>query len=218
MSAASLTGARLKPVHPMGILLAGILLWVGICSDYQWASTAANLLYPPAVGLAGWLSLRRCRSLPSAMRRRCRLCHLPAILGGAPYLLLWLLALFPLFWLGILFAIDEQANVSVIQHEASPDGRKVAEVHFFPVGAYSGGNGRIRVYLKYEGIPLIRREIYARRVSHANEETNDYLEWVDDGRIYITEAGATIEPGIIHWHIPDFVVFIARLVYLLIRG
>jgi hypothetical protein len=129
-------------------------------------------------------------------------CCLPAALGGLPHLIVTVMAIVPPFLLATMFWTDEQQNATLIQRAPSPDRGQVAEVYFFPVGAYSAGSGRIEVYLKYTGLPWIRREIYNLPVSYANKDTHDYLKWTDSDTLYIREKDREIRPGPVQWRIP----------------
>jgi len=130
---------------------------------------------------------------------------LPSIIGGIPYLILIILAIVPPFLLATLFWLDEQSNATLIQKAESPNGAKTVEVYFRPVGAYSGGNGRIEVHLKYTWLPFVKRDIYFVRVTHADENTHDYLSWVDNETLDIPEKNTKVKINWIEWEIPSII-------------
>ena len=66
---------------------------------------------------------------------------------------------------------------------------------FFGVGAYTGGNGHIYVRVKYRCFPIVERDIYYVDESFADEETDDYLYWLDDDTLYISETEEEVEVG-----------------------
>jgi hypothetical protein len=204
-------------------LLLGLLLWIGLCSDLALSSQWANYLLPPLIGLLGVISLRRMRrGNRSGLSRRARLTQimscLPGIAGGIPSIILAIIAFIPpiLFVtiLGGLFSLSEQANATVIQQSESPDGHKTAKVIFYPVGAYSGGNGRITVHLRYPNMPLIQRDVYYLPDSYeADGSPQEYVTWMDEDTLLISEEGIALDVGHVQWEFPWFVYLTAGLVY-----
>jgi hypothetical protein len=181
----------------------GFLLWFGFFTDYSWAGTIPDILFPPIVAVVGFISLLAARNARSKSKRLAsRLSCLPSLIGGGLYVVLAIILIFPPFTLGLLFAIDELANERLIQQDVSPDGSKVAEVYFRPVGAYSGGNGRIYVRVKYRLLPFVERDVYYLRISHADENTTNYLSWQGNDTIHISEKQSEIEIGTVKGEIP----------------
>lgn len=204
-------------------LLLGLLLWIGLCSDLALSSRLANYLLPPLIGLLGVISLRHLRrGASSGLPRRAKVAQilscLPGIAGGIPSIILAIVALVPpiLFVtiLGGMFSLSEQANATVIQQSESPDGRKMAEVIFYPVGAYSGGNGRIAVHLKYHNIPFIQRDVYSLSDSYeADGGPQEYVMWTDENMLFMSEEGITLDVKQVKWNPPWFAYLIAGLAY-----
>lgn len=208
-------------------LVLGVLLWIALCSDLELASTLANVLLPPIIGLIGVVSLRALwRHFRTRSSRRERLIPLlscvPAIIGGIPYVLLALVAIIPpivfAVILGGMFALSENVNRSIIQEAQSPDGWKTAEVWFYPVGAYSGGNGRIEVDLRYHYMPFVRREVYYLSDSYrADNSPQEYVSWLDDDTLRLLEEARPLAVGRVKWHLSWMVTLPIAFVSLLPR-
>lgn len=193
-------------------LILGILLWFGMFSNYELEYTQGNTLFPIIVGVLGLISLVYSKLKFSGSHSR--LFFIPSISGGTFFLLLRQIMLLPPFMLATMFWQNEQEISSVIQTVYSPNKTRVAEVHFFPVGAYSGGNGRIRVYVKNKWLPLVRREVLYLRVSHADEDTESYLYWVDNRTLFITEIYYELEIKLVEFKPPDeLLLFLDYLFY-----
>ncbi len=187
-------------------IILGLILWFGLCSDYSWDNVWVNVIFPPIVGIIGLVSFRRNKENLTKNQKRVQtaLC-LPSMIGGIPYLLLMVVAVVPPFLLATLFWFDEQTSGTMIQEIKSPNGMKTAEVYFLPVGAYSGGNGRIEVHLKYKGLPFIKRDVYFARVTYVDENTHDYLSWIDDTTLYIPEKDREVKINPIEWEVPSMI-------------
>lgn len=78
----------------------------------------------------------------------------------------------------------------------------MAEVYFMPTGSYSGGNGRTEVHVKYTWLPFVKRDMYFKQASHANETTIDYLKWYDNDTLNVSETQESIKLGIVRGRIP----------------
>ncbi len=194
----------------------GRILWFGLCSDYSWNNAWVNVIFPPIVGLIGLVSFfKNRRNLTQKRKRLQTLSYLPSILGGIPYLVLVVVAIIPPFLLATFFWFDEQASATLIQKAESPNETRIAEVYFLPVGAYSGGNGRIEVHLKHKWLPFVKRDVYFARVSHADENTHDYLSWVDDETLYIPETKREVKISPIEWRVPSMITISKNLILLL---
>jgi len=190
----------------LGINLAlGLVLWFGFFTDYSLAGTVPDFLFPPLVGLVGFLSWRSAKNAPNKIMKRVqKLFSLPSFIGGCLPVPLMTILIIPPFTLGFLFALNEVGGETRIQQAVSPDGSRMAEVYFRGVGAYSGGNGRIYVRVKYCWFPFVERDIYYLGKSFADEETNDYLHWVDDDTLFISETQREVKVGTIDTEIPVF--------------
>lgn len=184
-------------------LALGLVLWVGMWTDFAWSSFWANVIYPLVVGALGclccyWgsagLSLR-------AYTLRTYACLL-SIVGGVLYALAIGILLVPPFTLGTLFMIAEESEAVTIQVIRSPSGWKTAEVVFKPVGAYSSGNGRISVRVRYAGLPFIHREVYSLGKSYADKNTRDYAVWKDDNTLFMSEMEDTVKVGWVKGELP----------------
>ena len=112
----------------------------------------------------------------------------------------------PPFTLALLFRIDEIKSEVRIQQISSPDNKQIADVYFRPVGAYSGGNGRIYVKVSNKLLPFLERDILYLRVSRADENTKNYLEWIDNDTLHISEIQENISLGTVEFEIPYAIV------------
>jgi hypothetical protein len=169
-------------------LLLGLLLWFGGFTDYSWAGTVADIAYPFVVVVSGLFSLVAVVKVSGWGRRLLALLScVPSLFGGCASIILAAILFLPPFTLGTVFMIDEITGEKLIQRAVSADGWRVAEVYFRPVGAYSGGNGRVYIRVKHRLFPLVERDVYYVEVSHADESTSDYLHWKDSDTLYIYE-------------------------------
>ena len=198
-------------------LLLGLFLWFLLSSDFCWNNVWMDVLFAPVVGILGWRSYSKFKEgLSQKQKRIHRLYFLPSILGGIPYLIVLFVAIFSPLLLATAFWVSEEMDKTKIQEVASPDGNKIVEVYFLPVGAYSGGNGRIEVFLKYKWIPFVKRDIFYLRVSRADENSRNYVSWVDDTKLHISETGTDIEISWIRWKIPTIIRLPISLIHYLI--
>lgn len=195
-------------------LILGIILWFGLCTDYSWDSFWVNICYPPVVGTIGLVSL-----VTVLWKRQDRLkiiyC-LPSVTGGVPYIIIPILAIM-ICWLAfigiVLYDVGEEATRTCIERVVSPDGSKVAEVHFLTLDA-SGEHGRIEVLLKYKWLPFVRRDIHG--FGYVDRSTGDYLTWQDNNalRVFEKKLHATreveIEVGLVKWRIPFIPLHLQR--------
>lgn len=183
-------------------LILGLCLWFLYCTDYSLAGTVADIVFPPAVAGVALVSMAMVKRRRIFPRLFVTLAHLPSIIGGGLYVLAGFMLLVPPFTLAGLFTLSEVGGETLIDQAVSPDGAQVASVYFRPVGAYSGGSGRIFVRVSPRLLPLIERDVYYLRVSSADENTIDYLKWVDNQTIYIPERQQTVEVGHVQFQMP----------------
>ena len=198
--------SNLKTILLLVNLSLGIILWFGMCSDYSWDNVWVNIAFPPFVGLIGLICFFIGRkNLTSKQKKVQSFFLLPSIIGGIPYLILMILAVVPPFGLATVFWFHEQSSGALIQRTVSPNDSQIAEVYFLPVGAYSGGNGRIEVHLKYKLLPFVKRDVLDLRVTRADENTTNYLSWVDDETLYVPEENYHLKINWIEWKIPSII-------------
>jgi hypothetical protein len=198
--------------------ILGLVLWFGFCSDYSWDHAAANVLFPPVVGLVGLASLFQLRKLSIRQQKRVHslLCW-PSVLGGLPYLLLMIVLLVPPLVYGPILWIQQQSTAIRIQQVVSPDGSQIAEAYYLPVGPLPELNGGIEVHLKYKWLPFVKRDVFVLRQTNADENTHDYLSWVDHETLYIKESDEELKLDWIEWEVPPFIDVSIELVRLLQR-
>ncbi len=187
-------------------LLLGVMIWLFHLTSYSLAGRvgrAIATILPLLASLFAGYSISRLATIKVDGRLKLRtlprtlswlLACLPSFVqGGLRILLIVIIILFPPFWLGLMFAVGEQAGLTLIQNLDSPDGTKTARVYFAPVGPYSGGNGRVSVYVRDRNFPFIEQNVYYMSASYyANENTTDYVSWVDNHSIYVAENDVTI--------------------------
>lgn len=183
--------------------ITGIFLWFSTFTNVSLRGTISDILLPPfAFGLA----LVVLAYVPTQMKKMVMLIGAPSLLGGFLYLAMGLLMLIPPFTLVLLFSTDEIAQEVQIQQIASPNNVDFAEIYFRPVGAYTGGSGRIFVRVVNKYIPMIEQEVYAGKTRIAHEDTMDYANWLDENTLYIREGDKRIKTGI-QPQTPIFVLF-----------
>lgn len=144
--------------------------------------------------------------------------HLPALLGGGLFVLSTLLMFVPPFTLGGLFAFDELAGEKQIQQIESPDRRLTADVYFRGVGAYSGGNGRVDMRIRDRFVPFLERDVYYLGRSLASETSSEYVSWLDNRTLKISETGETVDVRGVKTGVPAIVVIPAVLIRMLIEA
>lgn len=198
-------------------LFAGLILWFGYCTDYSWAGSMPDYIYPPAVAFVALVSLRRKdKGANRRSRRRYRLACMPSLIGGGMAIVLMVIMFVPPLLLASLFTISEIAGETLIQSAVSPDGTRVANVYFRPVGAYSGGNGHVFIRVRYRWLPIVERDIYYVRMSSAHEYTHDYLQWKDANTLHISRdwmkgTSADVTVGTIRFETPEVIALPIRI-------
>ena len=197
-------------------LTLGTILWLLHSTGFSLAGTIADLVFPPLVGIVGLVSLVALRKAPGkTLKIVGRLFCLPSIIGGGLYVLSAVLFFVPPFTLGAMFNLSEIRNETRIQSAVSPDGTKTASVYFRPVGAYSGGNGKIYVRFKYHLFPVVEREVFFLRVSQANKNTANYLQWSGNDSLFVPEVNQQIPLPKVRLRTPPEIQFPVFLVHYL---
>jgi hypothetical protein len=159
-------------------LVLGGVLWFGFCTDFSWRGTLPDVLHPTLAAVVAWLSLmKEDKGADPSTRRRFIWACMPSLLGGGCALLF--MAPLLLNPLALMFRMSESAAETIIQSAISPDGTRIADVYFRPVGAYAGGNGRVSVRVRYLWLPFVERDVVYIGRSYADEDTYHYLEWTD---------------------------------------
>lgn len=195
-------------------LALGIFLWFLDSTDYSLRGTISDIVFPPFVFIVAIITLM---AVPDIQKKRIsKLVCLPSLIGAGVHVLFGIMMIIPPFTLALLFSIDEIKNEVQIQQISSPNNAQVADVYFRPVGAYSGGSGRIYVKVTNKLLPFLEREILYLRVSHADENTENYLEWIDDSTLYISEINEKIPVGTVKFEIPYAIAVPLNIVQFLI--
>ncbi len=185
----------------------GAILWAGYSTDYSLAGTMPDLLFAPAVGIVGlisssWLRSRARRRSEKALSA---LACSPSIIGGCLPTAIMLIVLVTPFVIGLLFAASEVFGETQMQQAVSPDQARVSVVYFRAVGAYAGGHGRIYVRVRPRWLPIVERDVYYISASYASQATGDYVRWVDEDTLFITETGEEIDVDGIGLRVPKII-------------
>ena len=184
-------------------LLLGIAFWFGFLSDLSLRGTLSDILFPPFILTFAIITLG---TLPTEKRKLGRLAYIPSCSGGCLSLLMGLIMLIPPFTLAFLFGVSEIKGEVRIQQIASPNNIDFAEVYFRPVGAYTGGSGRIYVRVVNRYMPFIERDIYAGKTHTADEKTTNYVRWLDNNTLYVSETDKKISIGSVQPELPSLAV------------
>lgn len=195
-------------------LLLGVFLWFIDSTDYSLKGTISDFVFPPLVFIIALLTLLAVTDIRK--KRSSKLICLPSLIGGGIHILVGILMVLPPFTLALLFGIDEINNEVRIQQVSSPDNSQTAEVYFRPVGAYSGGSGRIYVKVSNKLLPFIERDLLYLRVSHADENTKNYLKWIDNDTLYVPEIKEYISVGTVELETPYAIAVPINIVLFLI--
>lgn len=183
--------------------LLGVALWIGLFTDVSLRGTISDILFPPVVAI---IAIGTIQIIPSEWKRISKIGLSLSYIGGCLFLLIGCIMLIPPFTLGFLFGISEITSEVRIQQIASPDDMRLAEVYFRPVGAYSGGSGRIYVRIRNRFLPFVERDIYYLRVSHADENTKNYVKWNDNNTLYISETNEQLSIGKVKSDLPTLAI------------
>lgn len=177
-------------------LIFGISLLFLLLTDIELNSTIANFAFPMCILGFGFFSYKKFTDKQKGKI----FFYLPSFIGGFGFygiLLLMLLLLFPLSFLGGIFWLTEECAKERIQRIYSPNKIEYCDVYHYPVGAYSGGTGRVRVFLVNKACPIIRREVFYEGTAYiCIEDEHDipyeYCVWKDADNIIIFPHGNSI--------------------------
>lgn len=176
-------------------LFLGLFLFFLFFTNFELNSTIANLLFPMCVLVFGKISFRK---LTKPQKSKI-LFYLPSyILPIGFYVVKILIGL--VFFMSTMFWISEEQNKTRIQRSYSPNKIEYCDVYHYPVGAYSSGAGRLRVFFVNRIFPFVRKELYYESSSHiyieVTENTESYytngfdmIEWKDKDNITIFSVG-----------------------------
>lgn len=191
-----------KLVLAVNVVLGGSF-WLGFLSDLSLRGTLSDILFPPFIMIFAIITLG---ALPIEKRKFGGLAYIPSCGGGCLYLFMGFIMLIPPFTLAFLFGASEIADEVRIQQIAAPNNIDFAEVYFRPVGAYTGGSGRIHVRVVNKYIPFVERDIYTGKTYTADEKTTNYVQWLDDNTLYVSETDNQISIGSIKPELPSLAV------------
>lgn len=195
-------------------LVLGAFLWFLDSTDYSLRGTISDIVFPPTVFIIAVITLM---TVPDIQKKRIsKLICLPSLVGAGIHVLIGIIMIVPPFTLALLFSIDEIKSEVRIQQISSPDEKRIAEVYFRPVGAYSGGNGRVYVKVIEKLLPFVERDLLYIRVSHADEDTKNYLKWIDNDTLNISEINENLPIGTVEFEIPYAIAIPMNIVQFLI--
>ena len=200
-------------------LLLGVVLWVGVTTDFSWNNDTVNLFYAPFVGLFGLASLFLIRQYDNENLNKKYYYLLPSLFGGVPYIVFVILAscfLIPFATLGI----SEEKEKTIIQQEFSPNKLLIAEAYFYDNGTFEGNGNLVSIQVKYKNIPFIRRDISSTSISEFYEYPGEYFQWDSDSKIVIQEPykGINVSTVKFKWPIIPLIFLVPYAIYLLIKS
>ncbi len=178
------------------------LLWLGYSTDYTWYGNLSDWLFPPIVGLIALVSYPSLTAIPNRLWRIVLRIFSISSIGGGCFPICVILVGLAIAPLGVMFMADEINNEVSIQQSISPDKDKIADVYFRGVGAYDGGNGRISVRVRDRWFPIVEREVYFLSNSYADKTTNNYLHWVDNDTLFMSEENIEVKVGKVQFRVP----------------
>jgi hypothetical protein len=210
------SNSRWKALIAINLVL-GFLLWAIYLTDYSLAGNVADIVFPVGVCGAGLVSLGFSGIAPTRVSRLVTgLTCLPSIIGGGLAIIVGVLLFIPPFTLGGMFLVLETATEQLVQEVESPDRSRVAQVYFRAVGAYSAGEGRVFVRVRYSQFPLVERDVYY--VSPSYSDGTDYVSWLDNDTLYIREVDETVTLGIVRPTIPAVIGIPIKLIQLVLHA
>jgi hypothetical protein len=191
-------------------LILGLLMWFLFFTDYSLVGYIPDIVFPPLVGIIAFICLLRIKTSDKFQQIWVTLAHLPAIIGGAFYLLTGLIMLVPPFLLIPVFMISDAQHETQVQQIVSPDGTQSAYVYFR--GPVSGGMGRIHVRTRYSILPFIERDLVSLDLRKVHTDSTVYVEWHSNHTIYILQTGQEISTGEIKAEIPEAIDFLYSMI------
>ncbi len=165
-------------------LFLGAVLAFLLSTNIEFNSTVLNSVFPFFVLLSGSLCYKKITSRTKGKL----LFYLPSFIFGYGFYIAVILVML-LNFTGAAFWFNEEINKEKIQKCRSSNQTEYCEVYHYPVGAYSGGSGRVRVFVINKYFSLIRKEVYYENKAYIFPEDNDtsfeYAEWKDEDTIII---------------------------------
>lgn len=184
-------------------LILGTLLWFLYSTDYSLVGTVSDFVFPISVAIVALLSLGVLKKTNKKIDKIIGiLAPIPSLLGGCLPLLVGILMFVPPFTLGAMFFMDEALGERQIQVSLSPSKTEIARVYFRGVGAYASGSGRIYIRISNRYLPMLERDIYSSTTYTADESTTDYIKWLNDDTLLISETGQSLSIGKMETEVP----------------
>lgn len=198
--------------------LLGMVLWIGLSTDFSWNSDITNLFYAPFVGVFGLIALFFAKKYDAENQKKQYYYLLPSIFGGVPYIASGILTACFLVSFTTL-GVSEEKDGKMIQQELSPNKSFVAEAYFYDNGTAEGNGNLVKIHLKYKNIPFVRRDISSTSISEYYEYSSEYFHWDDNNNIIIQEPFKIIDTNTVRfkWPIIPLVFLTPYGIYLLIK-
>ena len=161
-------------------LASGIILLFLLLTDIEFNSTAANFIFPLLVLISGFFSYLKI----TKNQKGKILFYLPSFAAGFGfYIVVAFLIIFN--FSGCFFRLREETGKVRIQRCYSPDKIEYCDAYHYPVGAYSGGTGRVRIFLVNKYFPIVRKEVFYEPNAHVLLEDEDDIPNIFPGKIMI---------------------------------
>lgn len=175
-----------------GNIFLGLLIFLFLTTNLEWNNKIANILFPFIVFAFSFFTIKYAKShFEKPQKHKIIWSSILSFLVSGLYFLYYILCI-TVGFLFFLFSMSEEHNKVLIQRASSPNNVRYCETYFYPVGAYSGGTGRIRIYCINKFFPLVRKEVYYEPTAHfAYEEEElpfNFVSWKDNKKILIYQT------------------------------
>lgn len=190
-------------------LFLGIILWLGLCTDYSLSGNGLDILLPLVVGclsLCVLIAILRHKEMVRNTRYAYLLTCVPSIAGGCLFVISVIVLFVSGAILGGMFYMAEMSGEQFVEQVKSPDGRYAANIYFRPVGAYTGGNGRILIRVTHRWLPFIEHDVHTHKTFRDPDQV-PFIEWTDNNTINVLDRGGTIKVRWIKFQWPWLIRF-----------
>ncbi|MCR5289504.1 MAG: hypothetical protein K6E51_05890 [Treponema sp.] len=149
--------------------------------------------------------------------------YLPSFLCGYGFYILGCILVL-LSFMGAFFWFSEESHKVKIQTCYSPNKIEYCEAYHYPVGAYSGGSGRLRVYVINKFVSFLRKEVFYEPKSYIwiEDDTSDedtsfkYVTWDTNSTIQIYPAGQSITINVHSVELYKGVILLTSIAYAIV--
>ena len=170
----------------------GIIIFVFWTSNLEWNNKIANIFFPFIVFIFSIFTIKYSKKhFEKKQKHKMTYSSILSFIVSGFYFLYYAFCL-TFGFLFFLFSISEEQDKVLIQRISSPNEIRYCETFFYPVGAYSGGTGRIKTYCINKFFPLVRKEVYTESKSYFpyGDVTLPYnfVIWEDDKTILVYDS------------------------------